>query len=84
MTRRPKTRAVVRKPAKRKASAKTQTKHNPLDQFIAAGARSLGLTVDPAWLPAVRAHLKVTLNHGEVVTEFALPDETEPAPAFRA
>jgi hypothetical protein len=87
MTRRRKKQATARKPAKpakRKAAAKPPDKPQPLDDFIAAGARSLDLTVDPAWLPAVRAHLEVTLRHGAAVAGFALPDETEPAPIFKA
>jgi hypothetical protein len=32
----------------------------------------------------VRQHLAVTLNFARLVEEFDLPDETEPAPVFRA
>lgn len=87
MTRRPKRAVAARKrakPAKRKAIAKPAAKRDPLDDFIAAGARSLGLAVDAAWLPAVRTHLEVTLRHGAAVTQFALPDEIDPAPIFKA
>jgi hypothetical protein len=65
-----------RKPAPRAAS--------PLDDFILSGASALGLTIDKAWMPAVRSHLEVTLRHGATVTAFALPDEAEPAPVFKA
>jgi hypothetical protein len=64
------------KPAPRAAS--------PLDDFILSGASALGLTIDKAWMPAVRSHLEVTLHHGASVTAFALPDEAEPAPVFKA
>jgi hypothetical protein len=55
-----------------------------LDVFIVSGAETLGLPLDPAWMPAIRANLKVTLDHAAAVGGFALPDEAEPAPVFRA
>jgi hypothetical protein len=54
------------------------------DDFITASARSLALPVDPAWYPAVRTNLDVTWKLAGLVAEFALPDEAEPAPVFRA
>jgi hypothetical protein len=35
------------------------------------------------WLP-IRANLEVSLRLARLVDEFALPDETEPAPVFTA
>jgi hypothetical protein len=61
-----------------------QAARDPLDDFIAAGAAALDLTIEPEWRPAVRAHLEVTLRHAALVTEFALPDDIEPAPVFEA
>jgi len=55
-----------------------------LDDFIAAAAQALDLALDPAWGPAVRGNLIVTFKHAATVAEFALPDEAEPAPVFRA
>ena len=57
---------------------------DPLDDFIVTGARALGLMIEDAWIPAVRINLQVTLRLGALVTEFALPDEAEPAPVFQA
>ena len=54
------------------------------DDFITASARSLALPVDPAWYPAVRTNLEVTWKLAGLVGEFALPDDAEPAPVFRA
>src|SRR5262249_23285390 len=48
---------------------------DPLDEFIAAGAIVLDLTIEPEWLPAVRAHLEITLRQATLVAEFALPDD---------
>jgi hypothetical protein len=56
----------------------------PLDAFIVSGASALGLAIDKAWMPAVRSHLEVTLRHGASVAAFALSDEAEPAPVFKA
>ena len=61
-----------------------QAARNPLDDFIAAGAAALDLTIAPEWLPAVRTHLQVTLRYAALVAEFALPDDIEPAPVFEA
>jgi len=65
------------------AAASKPAAPDPLDDVIAAAARSLGLTIEQAWLPAVRANLKLTLALGLQAGEFALPDEAEPAPVFR-
>jgi Protein of unknown function (DUF4089) len=55
-----------------------------LDELIAAAADTLALPIDPAWQPAVRTHLEITLRFARLVEEFELPDEAEPAPVFRA
>jgi len=58
--------------------------NDPLDSLIDAAAQALGLPLDEAWKPAVKANLKVTLEYGRLVEAFALPDDAEPAPVFRA
>ena len=55
-----------------------------LNAAIASGTRMLGLTIDPAWLPSVRANLEVSLRLGRLVDEFPLPDDHEPATIFKA
>ena len=54
----------------------------PLDDYIDAVSKALALPVEEAWRPAIRANLEVSLRLGRLVDEFALPDETEPAPVF--
>ena len=54
-----------------------------LDPLIDAAAGALALPVDPAWKPAVRANLEVTLRFARNVAAFELPDDAEPAPVFR-
>jgi hypothetical protein len=55
-----------------------------LDPLIAASALALDVPVDPAWHPAIRFNLDVTLRLAALVTDFPLPDDAEPAPVFRA
>lgn len=55
-----------------------------LDRYIDAAAQALVIPLDPAWKPAVRRNLETTLKLAAVVEEFALPDDAEPAPIFRA
>ncbi len=54
----------------------------PLDDYIDAVAKALALPVEDAWRPSIRANLEVSLRLARLVDEFALPDETEPAPVF--
>jgi hypothetical protein len=87
MTRKPKRRAkrsVKRKPVRRAPARRTSAKSDQLDAFIAVAARVLDLPAQQAWLPAIKANLRVTLQHAAAVTEFELPDDAEPAPVFRA
>jgi hypothetical protein len=57
---------------------------DPLDRFIEFAAQALGLPLDDAWKPAVKANLEVTLKQAALVEGFKLPDEAEPGPVFRA
>jgi hypothetical protein len=57
---------------------------DPLDDYIDAVAKSLALTVEDAWRPAIKANLEVSLRLARLVDAFELPDETEPAPIFSA
>lgn len=54
----------------------------PLDDYIDAVTKALALLVEEAWRSSIRANLEVSLRLGRLVDEFALPDETEPAPVF--
>ncbi len=87
MTRRPRKAKARGKPARtpRKAARPARPQQpDALDDFIAAGARALDLRIDKAWLSAVRANVTVTLRLGALVAAFALPDDAEPAPVFKA
>jgi Protein of unknown function (DUF4089) len=57
---------------------------DPLDDYIDAVSKALALPIEPAWKPAVRANLEVSLKIARLVDEFALSDEAEPASVFAA
>ena len=90
MTRRPRKAKTVRKVSRknrnkgRKVVKPAERTRDPLDDFIAAGARALDFEIDKAWMPAVREHLRVTLHLGALVAAFTLPDDAEPSPVFKA
>jgi Protein of unknown function (DUF4089) len=52
--------------------------------FIDAVSALLGLEIEEAWKPAVRANLEVTMRLAKLVDEFPLPDEIEPAEIYEA
>lgn len=55
-----------------------------LDALIEANAELLDLTIDPAWMPAIRQNLAVTYRMARFVEAFEVPDDAEPAPVFEA
>jgi hypothetical protein len=61
-----------------------ETNDRHLELFIDASAEALALPIDPAWKPTIKANLQVTLRLAQMVAEFELPDEAEPAPVFEA
>jgi hypothetical protein len=71
------------KPARARKSGKAPSS-DPLDDFVQSAARLLALPIEPQWLAAIKANLEVNLRLAELVAEFALPDEAEPAPIFTA
>jgi hypothetical protein len=54
------------------------------DTWITSSATLLGLPIEAAWMPSIRANVEVTFRLAKLVDEFALPDEVEPAPVFEA
>ena len=56
----------------------------PLDDYIDAVSKALRLPVEDAWRPSVRANLDVSLRLAQLVDEFPLPDEIEPASVYSA
>jgi len=71
----------VRAPAQAKA---VDDKAELMAELVAANARALGLTLEPAWRGGVAFNLQLILRHAALVEAFVLPDDTEPAPVFHA
>jgi hypothetical protein len=57
---------------------------DPLFDYIDAVSKALALPVDDTWKPTIKANLAVSLRLAQLVDEFALADETEPASVFEA
>jgi hypothetical protein len=74
---------VARSSAK-KRSAKTIASRDAIDLLVEAGAKALGLPLDPAWHAGVKFNLQLILRHAALVDEFPLPDDAEPAPVYHA
>jgi hypothetical protein len=55
-----------------------------LDAWISAGTALMDIPIQPEWCAAIRLHLGITLGHAGTVLAFKLPDDTDPAPVFRA
>jgi hypothetical protein len=55
-----------------------------LDAWLDANAALLGIDVAPEWRDTVRLHLRITRDMAQRVLDFPLPDESDPAPVFRA
>jgi len=77
-----------RSPAKRATARSAKQVHadagDPLNAFIDAAATALALPVEKAWKSAIAANLRVTLEHAASVEAFALPEDADPAPVFKA
>ena len=61
-----------------------EMKGDEFDGLIDAVAKLMSLPIDPAWKPAIKSNLQVSLRLAAHVEEFELPDEAEPAPVFEA
>jgi len=78
--RKPKTARRIRTPER----ALRAKKPDAIAALVAASAQALALPLEPAWHVGVKFNLQLLLTHAARVDEFLLPDETEPAPVFRA
>ena len=59
-------------------------KTDHLDSYISSAVAALGIPIEPAWEPAIRANLDVTFKFAALVGEKELSDDAEPAPVFKA
>jgi hypothetical protein len=85
MTRKPLIRKV--KSARRARPPATPVRSRKPDDvgtLAAAGIKALALPVEPAWHATIAFNLQLLFKHAALVDAFALPDESEPSPVFRA
>jgi hypothetical protein len=52
--------------------------------MVAANAQALGLNIEPEWHRGVIFNLGLIMRIAALVDEFALPDDAEAAPIYRA
>jgi len=57
---------------------------NAFDALVTAAAQAFALPLDPAWRAGIAFNLALIMRHAALVDEFALPEESEPAPVFHA
>lgn len=58
--------------------------HKDIDAYIDAMASILDLHIDPAWRPAIKANIAMTMAMARIVDDFKLPDSSEPAGIYVA
>ena len=85
MTRKPLSRkAKSARPARPLARPLLSRKPNDIGIMAAAGVKALALPIEPAWQAGITFNLQLLFKHAARVDGFALPDESEPGPVFRA
>jgi len=85
---------MTRKPLSRKTKSARRAgpparplrsrKPDDVSALAAAGAKALALPVEPAWHAGITFNLQLLFKHAALIDGFALADESEPAPVFRA
>jgi hypothetical protein len=75
--------ARTKKPVKGQPLVAAKTA-DAIDGLVTASAQALGIKIEPAWYGGVKFNLQLIMRIGALVDEFALPDDTEPAPVFHA
>ena len=85
MTRKPLSRKT--KSARRAGPPARPLRSRKLDDvsaLAAAGVKALALPVEPAWHAGITFNLQLLFKHAALIDGFALADDSEPAPVFRA
>jgi hypothetical protein len=75
--------ARTKKPIKHQPAIAAKTA-DAIDGLVTASAQALGIKIEPEWYGGVKFNLQLIMRIGALVDEFALPDDTEPAPVFHA
>ncbi len=80
ITRKAKTARRTRAPARPLRARKADA----IETLVVATAQALALPLDPAWHNDVKRNVRLLYVHAALIDDFTLPDESEPAPVFRA
>lgn len=56
--------------------------NEPIEDYVDAAGRLLKLAIAPEWRAGVIEQLAIILRNADLVAEFPLPDDTDPAPTF--
>jgi hypothetical protein len=59
-------------------------KPDDIGMLAAAGVKALALPIEAAWQAGITFNLQLLFKHAALIDGFALPDESEPGPVFRA
>ena len=70
--------------SRKKSTAAKPPKANNVFVLVEANAQALNLNIKPAWRPGVGFNLGLIMRHAALIDEFALSDEAEIAPVYRA
>ena len=68
----------------RKSARATPKRPDPVEALVGTNAKALGLSIEPAWRKSIAFNFGLIMRHAALVEEFALSDEAEPAPVYRA
>lgn len=74
----------VTRSSTRRKSGTVSRQPDHLSDLIDGSGKVLELIVEPDWRPSVHANLQVIFQQAALFMAFELPDDTEPAPIFRA
>ena len=80
LSRKMKTARRARPPARPLRSRKP----DDIGMLAAACAKALALPIEPAWRAGITFNLQLLFKHAALIDGFALPDDSEPCPVFRA
>ena len=72
------------RPASARQSLEQTSEGDAIDALVVAGARALGIALDPSWQASVTFNLRLILSHAAKIDGFPLPDDAEPAAIFHA
>jgi hypothetical protein len=68
----------------KKTRNRPSKKPDTIGSLVAAASQTLAVPIEASWHSGVTFNLQLLFRHAALIDEFSLPDDTEPAPVFRA